>query len=69
MNWLHQVLRALLYATPILLVGALCWAVIGRDLWRNRRRRNRYRSTRVLGRPYRDPRSSLEQFRRIVGHE
>lgn len=49
---------------PLLLVGLLCWAVI---VWKYRKdtRRNRYRST--LGRPYRDPRSSLEQFRRIVG--
>lgn len=30
-----------LYALPLLLVGALCWAVIGRDLWRYMRRRNR----------------------------
>lgn len=26
---------------PLLLVGLLCWAVIGRDLWRYMRRRNR----------------------------
>lgn len=50
-----------LLALPLLLVGALCWAVIGYDLWRYMRRRNRYVRRSVWDQT-KDPRDWSKQY-------